>query len=47
MMILTQLRLVLNALLKIAFISKHPSENRILDFLIVLFLKEVIVKEVH
>ena len=47
MMVLTELRLILDRLLQVPFIVEDPSENRILNFLVVLFLKEVIVEELH
>ena len=47
MMILTQLWVVLYALFKIALIIKNPSENGILNFLVVLLLEEIIVEELH
>ena len=47
MMILAQFWFILNALLKVTFIIKDPSENRILNFLVVFLLKEVVMEEVH
>ena len=47
MMVLAQLWFVLYALLKIALIIQNPSENCILNLLVILFLEKVIVEEHH
>lgn len=46
-MVLTKLSLLLNALLKVSFVTKHPPENCVLNLLIVFFFEELIAKKLH
>jgi hypothetical protein len=46
-MVFTQLRLVLDALLQVSFVIENPSKDGVLNFLVILFLEEVIVEELH
>ena len=47
MMVLTQLRLILNALFQVDVIIEQPAEHCLLNLLIILLLKEFITKELN
>jgi len=47
MMVLRQLLLVLDRLLQVAIVVEHPTEDSLLDLLIVLLLEEVVMQKMH
>ena len=47
MVVLRQLLLILDRLLQVAIIVEHPTEDSLLDLLIVLLLEEVVMQKMH
>ena len=47
MMVLAELWLVLNTLFQVSLIIQNPSKDGVLNFLVIFFLKEIVMEELH